>query len=272
MTVTFGDTERDDLELVRNVVLQRLRDDFLKNQPPLQLDPIGDGYSYYVTFPQFRNQARFLEFATEVMWELIVQGVVVPGGGGQIGQLPFFRISHYGQKVLESGGIFPYDPQGYIAKISATSKICLSTVAIGYLQEALNCFRRACYTASVLLLGVAAEAAFLEVCGVIQKSIIDAKSAQDFEKLDMIKRKHRWIVAKYEALPAAVRREQLPDGLDVTLKGVYDLIRRQRNELGHPQAVPPETDRDHAFAHFQLFPTYVRDVEAFADYCQKRGL
>lgn len=53
----------------------------------------------------------------------------------------------------------------------------------------------------------------------------------------MVKTKHRWIVTKYEALPARIKREHLPDGLDVTLKGVYDLIRRQRNELGHPQLV-----------------------------------
>jgi hypothetical protein len=40
------------------------------------------------------------------------------------------------------------------------------------------------------------------------------------------------------ALSAKVRRETLSDGLDVTLASAYDLIRRQRNDLGHPQEIP----------------------------------
>jgi len=144
-------------------------------------------------------------------------------------------------------------------------------VATGYLREALNCFKHGCYTASVLLLGIATEAVFLEFNAILQKSISDQKNVKEFEKNDTVKKKHRWIVAKYEALPATKRR-QLPDGLDVTLKGVYDLIRRQRNELGHPQDVSPEIDRDHAFAHFQIFQTYIKDIEGFADYCRKNGL
>src|SRR5437899_3122741 len=67
-------------------------------------------------------------------------------------------------------------------------------------------------------------------------------------------------------------RQQLPDGLDVTLAGVYDLIRRQRNELGHPQDARPEIDREHAFALFHLFVTYLRDIEALAAHVQSHGL
>ena len=41
--------------------------------------------------------------------------------------------------------------------------------------------------------------------------------------------------------------------LDVTLTSAFDLIRRQRNDLGHPQAIPPAIDRQHAFV-FLSFP------------------
>jgi hypothetical protein len=71
-------------------------------------------------------------------------------------------------------------------------------------------------------------------------------------------------VERYTALPQKVRREALPDGLDVTLTSAYDLVRRQRNDLGHPQEKPPMTDRQHAFTFFQVFLTVVRDLEAFA--------
>lgn len=140
------------------------------------------------------------------------------------------------------------------------------------MTEALQCFVRACYTASVLLLGVAAEATFLEMCKVIASTIGDQKAREKFERSRSVKEKHRWIVDRYEQLTAQVKRGLLPDGLDITLKGIYDLIRRQRNELGHPQEVPPGVDREHAFAVFRLFLTYLRDAEEFAGYCQVHGL
>lgn len=182
MLIIFGDAEKDDIELVRNVVLRRLRDQFLRNNRPDQLDPTGDGYKAYITFPQYQNQIRFQELAVEIFWELIVQGVVVPGGGGPVGQLPFYRVSDYGRTILESTGVAPYYPQGYIDRILGISKLCLSAVVLGYLQEALNCFRHRCYAASVLLLGVATEAVFVEVCAVVQGSIRDPKAASEFEK------------------------------------------------------------------------------------------
>jgi len=76
MKVTFGDADKDDLELVRNVVLERLKDDVSERRNSLQVDPTGDGYRHYVTFRTYDNQARFLELSVEIIWELIVQGVM----------------------------------------------------------------------------------------------------------------------------------------------------------------------------------------------------
>ena len=123
----------------------------------------------------------------------------------------------------------------------------------------------------MLLLGVATEASFLQLCRLYENSISDPNAQKKFSKLERIKEKHRWILERYLALPGAIR-QQLPDGLDVTLAGIYDLIRRQRNELGHPQDARPEIDREHAFALFHLFITYLRDIEALAAYVQLRGL
>jgi hypothetical protein len=76
-------------------------------------------------------------------------------------------------------------------------------------------------------------------------------------------------VAKYNSLPVATKSRQLPDALDQTLT---TLIRRQRNELGHPQEVPPAVDRGHAFVTFQLFLIAARDVEVFAKFCKTNGI
>ena len=104
-------------------------------------------------------------------------------------------------------------------------------------------------------------------------SLKSTKDKQTFAKLpDTVKAKHRWLVDKFQTLPAEVRRKQLPESLDMTLLSLYELIRRQRNDLGHPQENPPDVSRDQAFVQFRLFPTFIKDVEAFAAYCKSDGL
>ena len=124
----------------------------------------------------------------------------------------------------------------------------------------------------MLLLGIAAEAVLLRLCEVVQDTLSDSKERDDFVRLQWVKPKHRWLVDKYESLPAGDRRKQLPESLDVTLTSLYELIRRQRNELGHPQENPPALDREMAFTYLKLFPTFIKDIEAFSTYCKQHSL
>ena len=42
---------------------------------------------------------------------------------------------------------------------------------------------------------------------------------------------------------------------------VYDFLRTQRNDLGHPRDVPPDVDREDAFANLQMIPRYYQVAE-----------
>ena len=42
---------------------------------------------------------------------------------------------------------------------------------------------------------------------------------------------------------------------------IYDMIRTQRNELGHPRERPPQLSCDDVFANIQVFPTYYETAE-----------
>jgi hypothetical protein len=122
------------------------------------------------------------------------------------------------------------------------------------------------------LLGVAAESVFLQLCEVIRSSLKDSNERSKLDDRLPVKSKHRWIVEKYQNLPGKARREQLPESLDMTLLSLYEMIRRQRNDLGHPQENPPELTREQAFVFFQLFPGFVKDLESLAEYCQQNGI
>ena len=112
---------------------------------------------------------------------------------------------------------------------------------------------------------------FLSLCRAVEAAIADPKEQARFGKLRTVKEKHRRLVQKIEVLPRQEKRNNLPESLDVTLSSLYDLIRRQRNELGHPQAQPPMIDRELAFTYFKLFPTFINDAEALAAYCGTAG-
>lgn len=42
---------------------------------------------------------------------------------------------------------------------------------------------------------------------------------------------------------------------------IYDFMRCQRNDLGHPRATPPNVSREDAFVNLQIFPRYYQTAE-----------
>lgn len=270
-TVRFTRDDFDNLEMVRQIVLRRLRDDPSFNQFYQQWDARTERY---VTFDEPRGpvSGRFYMLVDEVLWQLFIQGVITPGKDAANPALPWFRITSHGRKTLEAERFIPHDPTGYLEEVHRVASSVVGRAAIAYLEEALRCFTSGCYLASVLLLGVAAEAVLLRLCEVARDALSDSGERRDLDHLQWVKPKHRWLVSKYESLPAGDRRTALPESLDVTLSSLYDLIRRQRNELGHPQEQPPAMDREQAFVYLKLFPTFIQDAEAFAAYCRNHGL
>lgn len=265
----FREVDCNNLEFARQIVLQRLRDDSRWTQFDYIWDSRRQGY---VLFEQDYLRSRFVELVNEIMWQLIIQGIISPGMNALNPNLPHFHVTEYGRKVLEENRIVPHDPTGYLNELMSVATTTVSKVAIAYVEEALRCFHSGCHNAAVLLLGVAAESVFLEVCTVVESSLRNDPERNELNNQRAIKSKHRWVVNKYQSLSGTVRRTRLPESLDVTLTSLYELIRRQRNELGHPQEKPPDLSREQAFIFLTLFPGFVRDAEAFAEFCRQTGL
>ncbi len=265
----FRQSDWNNLELVRQIVFYRLKND----SDWSQLDHTwGEQYgARFVEFEHRNLRLRFVVLVNEVMWQLISQGVISPGLNAHNPSLPFFHITDYGHKVLETECFIAHDPTGYLDEIRSLSGIVLGDNAIVYLEEALRCFNSGCHLAAVLLLGVASESVFLRLCDVIHKALDSEKEKDKFAKITHVGPKHTWLIGKYQRLDKRIKRE-LPESLSITLISLYDLIRRQRNDLGHPQEDPPELTREQAFVFFKLFPGFVQDMEAFAQHCQSHTL
>jgi hypothetical protein len=241
-------------ELIRAAFLQRLREKPDWNSFIAGREDYLANYLDYTGNPELaRTRAQML--AHDVFWELVIQNIVAPGHNIANPNLPFFHTTEYGKKVLAEKEFIPHDPDGYLARFRSKNPMADATV-IAYLQESVECFARGNHVASVVMLGIASERSFLLLGDTLGAALADPKEQKSFKniwerfslkpKLDFVAEKIR-VIQSNQSKP-------FPDNVNLMLSTVCDLIRCQRNDLGHPKEQPPTVSRDEAFVYLRIFP------------------
>jgi hypothetical protein len=262
-TIPF-DAKRPDLEAVRQIVVERLRRDASWNH----LDSTGEGFVPYVEYvarnePERQNgRSQFLILAQEVYWQLLVEGILAPGRSSSDLDLPNFHITAHGREVLASSEPQPYDPTGYLARLRERVPNLDPTV-VAYLAESLETFRKANLVASTVMLGIAAERVFLLLCDSLAAALSNTSEKAAFTKLldrFPMKPKLDWVQNKIQHIQKQAP-PGFPENASIMLVAIYDLMRTQRNELGHPREAPPAVPRQDAFVNLQIFPRYYEIAE-----------
>lgn len=253
------DPTHPDWTAVRRIFFDWLRSDPNANQ----LNPTGEAYQRFVEYANNNRQPQVLAFhVTEVFWQLLVEGIVAPGMDSSNQNLPWFHVTEYGRKVLAEEAGHPHDEAGYLARLRTRVPQPDPTV-LAYLAEALTTFRRGSPVASTVMLGIAAERVFLMVCESLLAALRDPTEQAALEGILQrfaMKPKLDWVHAKVLALQNR-RLTGLPDNIGLMVTAVYDFLRTQRNDLGHPRDLPPVVDREDAFANLQMFPRYYQVAE-----------
>ena len=263
--IEFDPNDEDGLELVRAIVINRLRSDSNWNQ----FESTGQGFERYVEYigDTHEGMNKLAILTNEVLWEFTFQRIISPGTHGSNLHLPFFHITDYGKKVIEEEEFQPHDPTGYLERFRRDIPDCDSTVTT-YLAESLNCFINSNLISSVVMLGVASERTFLLLCESLHDAIADSNEQSKFEKIlkrNAIKPKMDAVLDKINTIQSQTPRP-LPDNVNVMLIAIFDFIRIQRNDLGHPRENPPKTSREEALVNLRIFPTYYKMVNQVIDY------
>lgn len=255
------DPRHPDPDAVRQIVVERLRHDTSWRQ----LDPTGDGFAPYVEYvaQSGQNGRHLLLFlAQEVFWQMIVEGLLAPGMDPNNLHLPWFHITSHGREVLASGEPQPYDPTGYLARLRERVPLPDPTVT-AYLAESLETFRKGNCVPSTVMLGIAAERVFLLLCDSLAGALSNASEKATFTKLlgrFPMKPKLDWVQNKLQQIQKQAPAG-FPENATIMLVAIYDLMRCQRNELGHPRETPPNVKRQDAFVNLQIFPRYYEIAE-----------
>jgi len=209
------------------------------------------------------------EHVRELMWELLVQGIIVFGISDGAPGWPWYRVTRYGVEVVAGHGPQPYDPNGFMREFRRVNA-SMDSVIVDYLEEALRAFHHGCQKSASVMIGAASEQAILLLHEAFRDAIVDPAKKAAFEKKSdrMIHGKYKVLKASLDALVTSkTLRGELADIVSGHLTGAFDLIRRWRNASGHPELVQ-RVDADTNFLTLRTFTEYVRSVYLLIDYCK----
>jgi hypothetical protein len=203
----------------------------------------------------------------EVVWSLIIQGILVPGLDDSNQGYPFIRLTEYGKRCVEEDRILPHDPDGYLKDFNSAVRGA-DPVVLEYLTESLQCYIHGLNRAAAVMLGGASEQMILLLIQSYHSSISDPASKAQFEA-ELAKAPS--IFRKFEAFERRLARirgnipRNITENLDSLLRGVFDTVRSSRNDAGHP-ASGVQPDRDAVYSHLRLFIGYCARVQMLADW------
>lgn len=206
---------------------------------------------------QLNNQTR--DHVHEVFWDLFRQGVIIPGSDSQNSELPFFRVSSYGRKVLANQDTyFFHDVSTYLDQLRQAAP-AIDDLTLLYAGEAMQAYRAGCMLAASVMLGVATEHEFELILDAANGSAVWSGRFKNAAKEIGLLRRFSKFKATLEQhlkdLPADVR-----DDIDPSLAGVLSIIRVYRNDSGHPTG--KIVQREQMYVLLNLFPHYCKKVYA----------
>jgi len=180
----------------------------------------------------------------EIIWELLVQGVLAPGKNSLNITLPFFHVTEYGEECLESGEIILHDYDRYLHDLEASIDEPLDPIIRTYVHAAQKGFLSGNYLATMSLLADAGERCIDMVVGSVRSE--GEEGCGNYRTgLKQIRR----------LLPSLQLPLQLRDEMGLHLEGLRNLIAHTRDGHDRPRAV--SIAHRTAQGALLVFPQYV---------------
>ena len=199
----------------------------------------------------------FVEPLRQLMWEFLVQGLLVFGSHADNpreqtqSQWPYYRLTPRGESFVQDAQIQPYDPDGFLAEFARRIPNA-SPVVPSYVQEAVTTFNARCYRASAVMIGCAAEKAVFDLWTAFHQAIPEGKQKKKFGDSNKI------FSGRLKNLSLRLREMAESDKLLYPHKDYVgavlhatDFIRTERNDAGHPQIIN-QFDHDSAFMTLRM--------------------
>ena len=272
-----------DYETIRHIVLKILQEKCHSPNSNLQFAGIIHEVQNHVIFQESiheSNTARFtgtvklpdsnVEHILDFMNLLLQEGVIRWGLNRNNLDPPFMSITAYGRKVLANDEPTPYDPDGYLDDVK--SKIDLDDISELYLTECIQTFQRGNYLSSAVMLGVSAESIFNNMYDCFIDSLESQKVLSDFQKLRGTSHKRR-INLVTDTIKIKAKKDfprEMVDNFDSKTSPILNLIRRLRNDTGHPLGI--QVNRMEMFTNLMLFKVYCDESRLIMEFLKNNKI
>lgn len=190
----------------------------------------------------------------ESIWQLIAQGLLVPGMNADNADWPRLALTPVGEAAIDEPDFNAYETGSYIANLRARRP--LDDTEERYVGQALSAFQHRLYDASAVMLGAASEHLVEELSSTLAALDTGTPSAMRNSTTrkvsDVIHSLRTYLGQRQHKINTDVA-----ENLDVLFSGVSGIIRVGRNDAGHPAARRAAT-RDEARTYLSLYPFYRR--------------
>jgi hypothetical protein len=180
-------------------------------------------------------------------------------------QFEIYKLTKYGAEYIENNQAHIYDREGYITNLKTKIPELDETIEV-YFDDALSTFRTNNYRASVILLGGASE----KLIKLLRDSIISYMNEKGESPNKNLK---GWTIsAIFTGIKGYITSNQknIPNALvedfEEIITGVHLVIKKSRNEVGHPEIRYKNIGREDAKRYLLLFPDYCERVYKLIEY------
>lgn len=208
----------------------------------------------------------------EVVWSLIAQGLAYIDYSQPAPENWQLCLTESGSAAARDANINPDNSGDYLKQLKERIP-SISDVVKQYACEAIMTYNARCYLSSAVMLGVASEAAFIEMASSFGKWLTESQRQKFFEILKNSKCNYIQKFAEFRKRIEPIRAklpEGLSEGMALTLDSVLDLLRIYRNDAGHPTG--KKVSREDDFISLQMFVRYLEKLYAFKSFFDTEGV
>jgi hypothetical protein len=206
----------------------------------------------------------------EVVWALVARRLIYIDYSQPASSNWSIHATARGRAAAADSSLSPDNAPAYLKRVIQDVPE-LSDVPRFYLEEALEAYAGECFTASTMMLGVAAEAVFYDVAapfsewlgtdaGKTLAGILEKPAVAYVQKFTEFQKR---LAASKGHLPG-----ELQQNLDLNINSTLELLRLARNDAGHPTGI--RVDRPSAFQYLVVFPSLAKRLYALKKHFESR--
>lgn len=250
-------------EEIRNKIFEYLKKQVVLIQATpyrmqqFQLGGIYELFPYITNTPHWKTE-QIHSIAREIIQELEQSGFIYDGTcslGSGMGSYPYYTITEYGKEALLKDDWLPYDPDGYMKALKEKVPD-IDEITLTYIGEAVSAYNRRHLLSATLTLGVASENLMLSLIEAYAIWISDAKRKESFQKRiegKFISRQYKEFKQEFSTDVKSFSKDTQANW-ETYLDGIFNFIRLNRNDAGHPTG--KQFDTKIVYANLQVFSEY----------------